>query len=431
VRYIYMNNFRGFSETLVPLKQTNFLVGENSTGKSSFLSLMSLVNQPTFWFNPIFTIRDDFGMSSFGDIVSAWSKDKASFQVGVVSTEKQRTGKILLSFSIHEFSEQDDSPKLVRHSKLSETQLTTIAFEKARTKYKITTQTDTYESEEQAVTEFLKLAVLIRKDSSEFRSFPKDVPPNSPLPIAISILKSLEGGESISKMEFKIEIPMAMHVTWIAPIRSKPKRIYDGIKMGYSPEGDHAPQLLRKSLRSKTSSKRFADRLAEFGEASGLFEMVLAHSFGTGTKNPFELLVRFKGAELNINNVGYGVSQALPLIVEFLTSDKRKVFAVQQPEVHLHPRAQAALGGLIFELAQGQKHSFFIETHSDFLIDRYRLSMRSDNKPPESQMLFFVRTSEGNKVHALPISSAGLYPSEQPREFREFFVKEEMRLLEI
>lgn len=74
MRYIYMNIFRGFSETLVPLKQTNFLVGENSTGKSSFLSLMSLVNQPTFWFNPIFTIRDDFGMSSFGDIVSAWSK---------------------------------------------------------------------------------------------------------------------------------------------------------------------------------------------------------------------------------------------------------------------------------------------------------------------------------------------------------------------
>jgi predicted ATP-dependent endonuclease of OLD family len=37
MRYVFMHNFRGFSETLLPLRQTTFLVGENSAGKSSVL----------------------------------------------------------------------------------------------------------------------------------------------------------------------------------------------------------------------------------------------------------------------------------------------------------------------------------------------------------------------------------------------------------
>lgn len=431
MRYIYMNNFRGFRDTLVPLKKTNFLVGENSTGKSSFLSLLSLVNRAAFWINPTFSMYDDRGISSFGDLVSAWSTDKSAFQIGVVHTQKKNSEKIQLSFSIHEFSDRDDAPALVRHSKLSDHNLTTVVFEKTKTKYKISELPQHFETESDAMSEFCKIASSIRSDNSNLKSFPKDVPPYAPLPMVTSILQSLETGETTSKMELRIEIPMGRHVTWIAPIRTKPRRIYDGVNVGYSPEGEHAPLLLRKSLRSRTGSKKFAARLEEFGKSSGLFETVTAHSFGKGSKNPFELLVRFKGAELNINNVGYGVSQALPLIVEFLSASKRQIFSVQQPEVHLHPRAQAALGGLIFELAREKKHAFFIETHSDYLIDRYRLSMRSELTPPESQMLFFLRTPEGNKVHALEISRQGLYPSSQPKEFRDFFVKEEMSLLEI
>ena len=106
-----MNNFRGFRKTLVPLKKINFLVGENSTGKSSFLSLLSLVNQPTFWFNPVFTMREDLGPSSFADIVSAWSDDPSFFQVGVVTTEREKDGRVRLAFTVNEFAEREDSPK--------------------------------------------------------------------------------------------------------------------------------------------------------------------------------------------------------------------------------------------------------------------------------------------------------------------------------
>jgi predicted ATPase len=164
---------------------------------------------------------------------------------------------------------------------------------------------------------------------------------------------------------------------------------------------------------------------------SGLFETVGTQTFGKGDRNPFEILIKLRGTDLNIDNVGYGVSQVLPLLIEFLAQSKSSFFAVQQPEVHLHPRAQAALGGLLVPLAKDLKHSFIIETHSDYLIDRFRLEVSKIKNAPEAQVMFFQRTEAGNQVSLLPIAPSGKYPKAQPRAFREFFINEELRLLSI
>jgi len=432
MRYIYMNNFRGFTDTVIPLRQTNFLVGENSTGKSSFLSLLTLASQPQFWFMPDFSFQDELDLGGFNDIVSAWAEDKTDLQVGVVNTKKSdKSGRIELAFNIHTFAEKNGAPKLSQHSQLADNQLTTLVFESSRTKFRVRDFNSDFASEGEAIAEFRKI-INSERDIRGLKTIPKTISADLPLSIAISVALDLHSNaEKKPRYAFKTRMPLDMGITWFAPIRTKPKRFYEGMKRNYSPEGEHSPMLLREALKSRTRSSKFAKSLEEFGNSSGLFETVIAHTFGKGSQTPFELLVKFSGAELNINNVGYGVSQALPLVVEFLTSEKRQTFAVQQPEVHLHPKAQAALGGLIFELAKERGHAFFIETHSDYLIDRYRLSMSKGNNPPDSQVVFFVRTAKGNKAHVLPISNDGLYPKEQPKEFRSFFINEEMKLLDI
>lgn len=429
MRYLYMDNFRGFSGTLVPLKQINFLVGENSSGKSSFLSLLNLANQPLFWLDPTHVFLSDSVWTSFGDIVSAWSDDKSRFRVGVVKT-LEKESLFTLSFSVHVYSDQNDSPKLIRHLGLSDGKLYAIDFEKPNARYSLSSFEEIFKTEAKALAAFPKLIESLMGVNVALKTL-RQVGSDYPLSLVISLLRTAEKEKNSRNIRPDLVMPMANKVTWIAPIRSKPKRIYEAQNLSYSPEGEHIPLLLRKTMRGGRKSTSFASKLAAFGDASGLFETVKAHTFGQGAKNPFELLVRFKGAELNINNVGYGVSQALPLIVEFLTATTPKLFAVQQPEVHLHPRAQAALGGLIFELAKEAQHGFFIETHSDYLIDRYRLAMGTAASSPPSQVLFFLRTATGNVVHPLIIEKNGRYPQQQPREFREFFVKEEMKLLDL
>jgi len=190
-------------------------------------------------------------------------------------------------------------------------------------------------------------------------------------------------------------------LTWVAPIRTKPRRTYDELALAFSPEGEHTPYLQIKSL-------------------------------GRGATARFELDIVIDDKALNVLNVGYGVSQSLPVMVEILARGSGAWFAIQQPEIHLHPRAQAALGDVFFEMAALERKHFLIETHSDFTIDRFRMNYKNGRADkPDSQILFFERREKKNIVTSLPIGKLGELPAEQPSTYREFFVREQMNLLGI
>lgn len=73
--------------------------------------------------------------------------------------------------------------------------------------------------------------------------------------------------------------------------------------------------------------------------------------------------------ELRPQDVGIGISQVVPVIVTALDGQER-LLAIEQPELHIHPRLQAAIGDLFIEAIQNNKHRFIIETHSEHLILR-------------------------------------------------------------
>lgn len=80
---------------------------------------------------------------------------------------------------------------------------------------------------------------------------------------------------------------------------------------------------------------------------------------------------RYKGAEdtdcVNIADVGFGVSQTLPVLIALITSKSNQVVYIEQPELHLHPRAQLRLAEIINRAVQrGVK--VVVETHSSILI---------------------------------------------------------------
>ena len=430
MKYIFMHNFRGFSDTILPLKQLTFLVGENSTGKSSFLKLLNLLSHSSFWFSPEYAFQDEADLGGFDDMVSAWSKDQSFFQIGSIILRKQKDKpQQSYVFTLHEFSNRDGSPVVTRYLQFTEGHLIKIIFERKRTKYKALTMKTSPCNDEEALELFRQLVRDDRNDTNGFSLFPKEYPPSLPIPVVVEIIRSIIKDKSFDAIT--PEIPLGKGLSWIAPIRTKPKRFYDGMRKTFSPEGDHTPFILRKRLRAKTKSREFAEKLKVFGKSSGLYEAIAPHSFDRSPQSPFEILVNLSGAELNINNVGYGVSQVLPLIVEFLSREKGRTFAIQQPEVHLHPRAQAALGDLVVELAREKDHRFLFETHSDYLIDRCRLNLAGCNDSPEAQVIFFQRTEQGNLATVLQIDDKGRYPAEQPTEFRDFFIKEEIRLLEV
>ena len=176
-------------------------------------------------------------------------------------------------------------------------------------------------------------------------------------------------------------------------------------------------------------------RLEDFGRAAGLFDEITIRPLGKRDSEPFQVQVRKGGARLkgprrNLIDVGYGVSQVLPLITELLRPDAPPMFLLQQPEVHLHPSAQAALGSLFCQVATPERQ-LVVETHSDHLLDRVRMDVRDGVaalKPDDVSILFFERSDLDVRIHSLRIDEEGNI-LEAPDGYRSFFLEETARSL--
>ncbi len=257
---------------------------------------------------------------------------------------------------------------------------------------------------------------------------------NLPLAIVLSWAWRREG----DKGPFGFFVPpFGPSLVWIDPIRTKPRRTYDEPRTSFSPDGAHTPYVIRRMLSSQTDAARFAEFFRRVGKASGLFQKVDTRVFGDDNDATarFEVDIFLDGEALNLSWVGYGVSQSLPILVELLDRPRDSWFAIQQPEVHLHPRAQASLGDVFYEMALRDNKHFLIETHSDFAIDRFRMNYRrkrsKNAKIPESQVLFFERRDKHNSVTSLPIGPRGELPSDQPDGYRQFFLSEQLSILDL
>ena len=177
-------------------------------------------------------------------------------------------------------------------------------------------------------------------------------------------------------------------------------------------------------------------KLEDFGVASGLFAEIDVKQLSGKASGPFQIQLRrignsqAKGPPRNLIDVGYGVSQVLPVITELRRRDACPMMLLQQPEVHLHPRAQAALGTLLCEVAASRRQ-LVVETHGDYLIDRVRMAVRDGDtalKPDDVSILYFERRNLDVQIHSITVDSEGNI-SGAPDTYRQFFMEETSRSL--
>lgn len=429
--YIYMDNFRGFKDTVIPLRQVNFLVGENSTGKTSVLALLDLIDNPGFWFRQDFNCGQyEFG--GYSDIVSASAQDKSEFRIGLCRRQKKEKKALPYCVLMH-FREREGLPSIYKFA-MAENNWVGIAIADGKSvKYRI---------------DELKTVCTNQQDPACFLRCVERHAQNNNLPFTkvpakmhflrmknlfefSSILKKLAKDKSNTQSKGFSLPPLPFEVVALSPIRTKPKRTYDGYARPFNPEGEHTPHLLRKYLTSRSKAKDLGKVLDKFGKESGLFRHIGIKKFGKEQPAPFEVNITLGNNPLGINSVGYGVSQVLPVVVELITREKGTWFSIQQPEIHLHPKAQAILGDVLYRVALTDYKTLFVETHSDYLIDRFRYSLSKSKKKISAQILYFEKLAGRNRITGIPIHASGKYPIEQPAGFRNFFIKESMRNLEI
>ena len=103
------------------------------------------------------------------------------------------------------------------------------------------------------------------------------------------------------------------------------------------------------------------------------------------------------GIKINLKDVGFGISQLLPVLIQGYVAEAEQTILMEQPEIHLHPRAQANLGDLFIALAEPKK-SLIVETHSEHLMLRLRRRIAEQKIPKEMVGIYFVEWKDGESV---------------------------------
>ena len=167
------------------------------------------------------------------------------------------------------------------------------------------------------------------------------------------------------------------------------------------------------------------DALNDLGRALGLFSRVDVRERAA---QQYEVLVDVSGTMRNLADVGYGVTSLLPFVRSLVEAPPDTVFLLQQPEVHIHPSAQAKL----VEMIGKSLHTFVIETHSDHVIDWFRILVtETDISPSDVGIVYFERLPDDpseTRLYQLSLDGSGNL-SGHPRNYRQFFSEETARLL--
>jgi predicted ATPase len=202
------------------------------------------------------------------------------------------------------------------------------------------------------------------------------------------------------------------NINYVSPLRAHPKRYYmlDKAKLNLTLDtldGDAIAEVLKDN---KSLTKKVNNWLTKFGIEVDVkeFKEVIHH-----------LIVKQNNLDLDITDVGFGISQILPVIIQGFLSAKNSTTIIEQPEIHLHPKIQADLADLFIDIIKvSTNRRLIIETHSEYILKRLRRRISEGKISPDKVAIcLFSPQSEdkGAEVEELKIEEQGYF--EWPEEF--------------
>lgn len=161
-------------------------------------------------------------------------------------------------------------------------------------------------------------------------------------------------------------------INHVSPLRAFPQRYY----------------LLEKSAQHITLNSNDGSQLAEVlkNNPDVLYkvnELFIDFDIQISTEKVNDIIhrivVRQHNISVELTDVGFGISQVLPILVQAFLCPSKSITIIEQPEIHLHPKMQAWLTNALVKISKENNKKFIIETHSDTIIKRLQILLLDPN----------------------------------------------------
>lgn len=215
-------------------------------------------------------------------------------------------------------------------------------------------------------------------------------------------------------------------LSYLGPLRSHPKRTYQWSGDTPASVGQTGEQTVAAILAAENDGRQLnrgpykAKRgFAEF-VAGWLKDLGVIHDFSVRPVAPgrkeYEVLIKTgsKSSEVKITDVGFGVSQVLPALVQAFYCPPNSTVWMEQPEIHLHPQVQAELADVFISATQARQDGeerhvqLIVESHSEHFLNRLQRRVAEGVLSPEQVAVYFCRrSSAGAELEPLRLNMFG------------------------
>ena len=201
---------------------------------------------------------------------------------------------------------------------------------------------------------------------------------------------------------------------YLGPLRTKAERLYSWTgsepeSVGYAGENTVAAilaarnrkiGLVKPGAKQASPAKPFEQIIALKLKEMGLIDEFKVNPISK-QRQEYEVKVRAKGSQdwVDLPDVGFGISQVLPVLVQCFYAPQGSIIIMEQPEIHLHPSAQAALADVMIDVVNSREDGedrniqLVIETHSEHFLRRLQRRIAEDTVSKDNVSAYFADVS--------------------------------------
>lgn len=417
IRHLYIENFKCWSRLDAPIAPLTGLFGANSSGKTSILQFLLMLKQTKNATDRGLTI--DFGdpnslvnLGNFTSVIHGHDQSKViSWALEWSLTEKLVIADPAGMRTSSLFS--GDNLRMRAVAGLRQGSLASLYLD-----YRFSNMRFLIEPKKEGDTQFrlgLKTEEGATDDQKAF-SFTRTQGRAWQLPRPIKSYAFpdqaktyYQNADFLSKFELEFEKLMD-RIYYLGPLRDHPQREYTWSGTRPTDVGQRGEKVVdallaarsREEMRNLAPRKRIMHFEAIIGHwlaELGVIDSFRIDEIGSGS-NLYRVLVRrsAQSSEVLITDVGFGVSQILPVLVLLYYVPENSIILLEQPEIHLHPSVQSGLADVIINVVNYRNIQVIVESHSEHLLRRLQRRCAEAILPNDRTQLFFCGVRNGKSV---------------------------------